>query len=180
MKNYKIASMSVLLALSLLAGCENAQDESNAESNGQPDNESNLQSGEAEPTTAPQDSDNQSNVSAGKKDAYLKKLNEMEQADRYEEPASTTVGLVEQETKRYEQWDKMLNEIYGVLIEQLDPEQLDALRQEQRNWVKERDETAKEASQKYSGGSMESLEYVATQAELTRERCYALVAKYFK
>ncbi|UOR11113.1 lysozyme inhibitor LprI family protein [Halobacillus amylolyticus] len=88
--------------------------------------------------------------------------------------------MEEQEEERYKNWDKALNEIYGVLKEQLSPEQMDQLTEEQRNWVEFRDEAAKEASLEYEGGSTESLEYVATQASLTKERCYELVANYMK
>lgn len=49
--------------------------------------------------------------------------------------------------ERYKNWDKELNEIYGVL-----KEQMDKLIEEQRNWVKQRDEASKEASLKYKGG----------------------------
>ncbi|MEH7440091.1 lysozyme inhibitor LprI family protein [Neobacillus drentensis] len=73
-----------------------------------------------------------------------------------------------------------MNEIYGVLKEQLDTKQMEKLKEEQRKWIKHRDEAAKEASLKYKGGTTEALEYVATQATLTRERCYELVAKYMK
>ena len=90
------------------------------------------------------------------------------------------VEMEEQEVERYQNWDKMLNEIYGVLQAQLPSDEMDQLREEQRNWVKHRDEAAKEASLKYEGDTTESLEYVATQASLTRERCYELVAKYME
>ncbi|WP_043931083.1 lysozyme inhibitor LprI family protein [Bacillus sp. EB01] len=112
------------------------------------------------------------------KDEYLKKLNEMEEEDRRSAVGTTTAELEEQEAERYEKWDKVLNKIYRVLEEQLSPEQMEKVREEQRSWVKQRDEAAKESSLKYKGGSHEALEYVATQAILTRERCYALVAKY--
>ncbi len=55
---------------------------------------------------------------------------------------------------------------------------MEQLREEQRDWIKERDQKAKEASLKYEGGTMEGLEYVATQASITKDRCYELVAKY--
>lgn len=114
------------------------------------------------------------------KDEYLKKLNKMEEADKYAEAKTTTAELVEQEAERYRTWDEELNKIYGLLEEQLDKGQMDQLREDQRNWIQQRDETAKKFSLKYKGGSMEPLEYVATQASLTRERCYLLVAKYMK
>lgn len=119
-------------------------------------------------------------ITENKKEEYLKKLNEMEESDRNSEAGTTILELEEQEAERYKKWDVELNEIYGVLKEQLSTEQMDKLRGEQRNWIKHRDEVAKEASLKYKGGSTESLEYVATQASLTRERCYELVANYMK
>ncbi|PMC38657.1 hypothetical protein CJ195_09400 [Bacillus sp. UMB0899] len=125
-------------------------------------------------------SGNNNKMTESKKGEYLKKLNKMEEADRYAEVKTTMVEMEEQEEERYKKWDKELNEIYGVLKEKLDAEQMEKLREEQRNWIKERDEVAKASSLKYEGGSTESLEYVATQASLTRERCYELVAKYMK
>lgn len=126
------------------------------------------------------ESSNQNENHESNKDEYLKKLNKMEEADRYAEAKTTTAELVEQESERYRTWDEELNKIYGLLEEQLDKGQMDQLREEQRSWIQQRDEAAKKSSLKYKGGSMESLEYVATQANLTRERCYLLVAKYMK
>ncbi|WP_246202556.1 lysozyme inhibitor LprI family protein [Virgibacillus doumboii] len=125
-------------------------------------------------------SGNNSEMTVSKKGEYLKKLNKMEEADRFSEAGTTISELEKQEAERYKKWDRELNEIYGVLKEQLSIEQMDKLREEQRDWIKHRDEVAKEASLKYKGGTTESLEYVATQASLTRERCYALVANYMK
>ncbi|WP_163527236.1 lysozyme inhibitor LprI family protein [Halobacillus ihumii] len=125
---------------------------------------------------------NESNSEAAvlSKGEYLEKLNKMEEADRYAEVRETMSEMVAQEEERYQKWDEELNKIYGVLEEQLPPEQMDKLREKQRNWVEHRDEAAKEASLKYEGGSTEELEYVATQASLTRERCYELVARYME
>ncbi|AND38212.1 MULTISPECIES: lysozyme inhibitor LprI family protein [Cytobacillus] len=126
------------------------------------------------------ESSNQNENHESNKDEYLKKLNKMEEADRYAEAKTTTAELVEQEAERYRNWDEELNKIYGLLEDQLDKGQMDQLREEQRIWIQQRDEAAKKSSLKYKGGSMEPLEYVATQASLTRERCYLLVAKYMK
>lgn len=112
------------------------------------------------------------------KTEYLEKLNQMEEADRYAESGSTIAELEEQETARYQKWDEELNRIYAILTEQLSSEAMEELREEQRDWIAFRDESAKEASLEYEGGTTESLEYIATQASLTRERCYLLVAQY--
>ena len=84
------------------------------------------------------------------------------------------------EDDRWGIWDNLLNEIYGVLIEQLTQDEMDNLRDEQLNWIKYRDEKALEASQKYKGGTQENLEYVSVLANLTEERCYVLVKDYMK
>src|SRR5690606_4862979 len=94
------------------------------------------------------------------------------------EAKTTTAKMVKQEEERYRTWDDELNKIYGLLEEQLENDQMNQLREEQRKWIQQRDEAAKDSSLKYKGGSMEQLEYVATLASLTRERCYLLVAKY--
>lgn len=111
---------------------------------------------------------------------YLEKLNQMEEADRDVEAGSTIAELEEQEDARYHKWDDELNQIYRVLTEQLSDTDMDDLREEQREWIVFRDESAKEESLKYQGGTTEALEYTATQASLTRERCYLLVAQYLE
>lgn len=173
MKNNKKLTVILALVFVILVACEDMSDELSAK----PSNDSsNADSTENTSEVA----DNIEVNSESKKEVYLKKLNDMEEADRNLEVGTTMVELEEQEVERYKKWDVELNEIYGVLKEQLSTEQMDKLREEQRNWIKHRDEAAREASLKYKGGSMESLEYVATQASLTRERCYELVAKYMK
>ncbi len=158
---------------------ENSPDTDDTQSNDQ-EYISNNTSSNSNDGESLESSNSDSEVTESEKEEYLKKLNKMEESDRHAEAGTTMLELEEQESERYKKWDLELNEIYGVLKEQFSKEQMDKLREEQRNWIKQRDEAAKEASLKYKGGSHESLEYVATQATLTRERCYALVAKYMK
>lgn len=82
------------------------------------------------------------------------------------------------ENDRWEAWDELLNEVYGILKGQLSAEEMDQLRNEQRDWIKYRDDNALQASQKYKGGTQEHLEYVAVLADLTEVRCYELVEDY--
>lgn len=173
MKNNKKLTVILALVFVILVACEDMPNELSA----RPDND--LSNTNSTKDTSEVADDIELNTES-KKEKYLKKLNEMEEADRNLESGTTMVELEEQEVERYKKWDTELNEIYGLLKEQLSTEQMDKLREEQRNWIKHRDEAAREASLKYKGGSMEALEYVATQASLTRERCYELVAKYMK
>ncbi|WP_413306028.1 lysozyme inhibitor LprI family protein [Bacillus sp. 1P10SD] len=181
--NRKLLMVMLSGVLVILAACGKSSVESNAKSNDQPKVQEDTSNHTSTDTNSndgeSQESRNNENTES-KKDQYLKKLNEMEEADRNEEAKTTMVEMEKQEADRYKRWDEALNEIYGVLKEQLDTEQMEKLKEEQRKWIKHRDEAAKEASLKYEGGTTEALEYVATQATLTRERCYELVAKYMK
>ncbi|MCA1054400.1 DUF1311 domain-containing protein [Rossellomorea aquimaris] len=117
------------------------------------------------------------------KELYLKKLNQEEEDIRRmldDSDASTTLEMEEEQEKIVARWDRWLNVIYSVLKEGLPPEEFTPLKEEQRKWIKVRDEKAENASKKYEGGTMERLEFLAVKAELTKVRAYALVAKYMK
>ncbi|MFJ8066389.1 lysozyme inhibitor LprI family protein [Psychrobacillus sp. NPDC096426] len=180
--NRKTLTVIFTLVLVILAACGNPTDELSTKSNNDSSGNDSTQNRDEDSSNADrtENSLEDADDTKSKKEEYLKILNDMEEADRYSNVGTTMLELEEQEAERNKKWDVELNQIYGVLKEQLGTEQMDKLREEQRNWVKHRDEIAKESSLKYKGGSMESLEYVATQAILTRERCYELIAKYMK
>lgn len=124
---------------------------------------------------------NVSDQSTDDKEKYLSRLREVEkemETLRKNSDAMTTLDMEKEQVFRYEVWDKELNEIYGVLREKLSKEQADQLRNKQQEWIEYRDETAKEESLTYEGGSKESLHFVATQATLTKEECFELVLDY--
>ena len=122
---------------------------------------------------------NKSNKSL--KEEYLIKVdNAKAEAEKLEATDSSTYAMKKVENDRWELWDNLLNEIYVVLKEQLSAEEMDQLREEQRNWIKYRDDSALKASLKYKGGTQEHLEYVAVLASLTEKRCYELIETYMK
>ncbi|MBD7983997.1 DUF1311 domain-containing protein [Sporosarcina sp. Sa2YVA2] len=175
MKNNRKFLLFVLtLSLMMLAACGSTS-ASNAEEHEKEDSQ-----GTANVTEGAGEVEDQESSEVKSKDEYLNLLNAMEEADKNEVAETTTIGMIEQEEARFKKWDEALNEIYEVLKQQLSTEEMDRLRMEQRDWIEHRDKAAKEASLKYEGGSMEPLEYVATQASLTRDRSYELVAKYMK
>ena len=51
----------------------------------------------------------------------------------------TTAGMIECLGTAYELWDKALNAVYGQLVELLAPEQKQALKTAQRQWISFRD-----------------------------------------
>ncbi|KAB8135808.1 DUF1311 domain-containing protein [Gracilibacillus oryzae] len=117
----------------------------------------------------------------GKKEEYQEKLKEtkkeMDELQNNPEADSTT-ALKEVQGNRYEVWDDMLNEIYAILEKQLPAEEMEQLREDQREWLDLREDTAKGASLDYEGGTMEQLEYVTVLANLTEDRCFELVEDY--
>lgn len=122
-------------------------------------------------------------TTVSKREDYLKKLAEIEQSlaefDQVLENV-TTVELKQAQGEIFKRWDDALNEIYQALEEQLSPSDMEKLREEQREWIKYRDDTAREAAAIYEGGTMESLEYISVQAGLTKEMCYELVDRYME
>ncbi|AOZ92666.1 lysozyme inhibitor LprI family protein [Paenibacillus crassostreae] len=117
------------------------------------------------------------------KDEYIQKLNEIEEGladlqDLYNE--GTTVSMTAAADETYKRWDAALNEIYNDLKQQLSTSEMAKLKQEQLDWITSRDETAKEESLEYEGGTMESLQYILTLSRVTKERCYELVDLYMK
>ena len=103
------------------------------------------------------------NATASLKEEYLKKLNdtkkEVEEIRKNYSDDTSTYAMKKVEGDRYDLWDELLNEIYGILKEQLPIEEMNQLRKEQTNWIKYRDDTSIEASLKYKGGTVEHLEY---------------------
>lgn len=115
------------------------------------------------------------------KEDYSNKINKAKkEVEQLKVTDNSTYALKQVESARWEIWDRLLNEIYEVLKEQLSPEEMGQLREDQRNWVIYRDDSALEESLKYKGGTQEHLEYVAVLANLTEKRCYELIEIYMK
>lgn len=192
----------------LLAACQDSSDEAGSESAPQTEensgteqtNEDSAENNDTEETDEQEDTaedtteepaeetpntsgNDESEEPASRKEEYLTKLDEIDQEMKEmmeNSTAGTTVEMKKEAEDRWLAWDGALNEIYAVLEEQLSEEEMGALRAEQRNWIKHRDSTAKQASLKYEGGTQENVEYTAVMAEVTRERCYELVNEYMQ
>ncbi|GAA0607470.1 hypothetical protein GCM10009001_25990 [Virgibacillus siamensis] len=201
-RKMRIILLTAILAI-LLAACENSseasstaadepsQDNSTSEGTNNTDsteraaNDDSAETGnhETNEQTDATEEDNGSadNTAASMKETYLKKLNETKsEMENLEATDPSTYAMKKVENDRYDTWDELLNEIYGVLKKQLPAEEMDQLRNEQRDWIEHRDDAAKDASLKYEGGTQEQLEYVAVLADLTKKRCYTLVEEYMQ
>lgn len=134
-------------------------------------------------TTAPEATPKASTAGDSQRQTYFDKLDQIETGLSDLEAMSASgvmTDMKEAASKEHERWDKALNEIYQELKQQLPEADMAKLKEEQLSWIKERDKAAEEAAAKYKGGTMEGLEYAATLASVTKERCYKLVELYMK
>ncbi|MBE5978279.1 MAG: DUF1311 domain-containing protein [Paenibacillaceae bacterium] len=104
-------------------------------------------------------------------DAQIKKMRE-DSAD------SNTYSMKALADKELKLWNREQNTIYEAISESLPQDSKRKLEASQQSWIKDRDMKAEEAAKKYSGGSLEELEYTASLAESTRERAYDLITEY--
>ena len=93
---------------------------------------------------------------------------------------SNTYSMKALADKELKLWTIELNAIYNTVSEKLGEEEKNQLEASQLEWLKSRDGKAEEAADKYSGGSLEELEYTASLAESTRTRAYDLAVRYEK
>lgn len=75
-------------------------------------------------------------------------------------------------------WETEIQRMLGILKEHLDDQQQEALMQQQRDWMRSREEQAVDASKKQRGTSMEEIHYSRSLTELTRARAYELAEIY--
>jgi uncharacterized protein YecT (DUF1311 family) len=109
---------------------------------------------------------------------HLVSLDEQIKKIREESGDSNTYSMKALADKELKLWNMEQNTIYDTIAQVLSDEERKSLEVSQQNWVKTRDSKAVDAAKKFSGGSLEGLEYTASLAESTRERAYELVKEY--
>src|SRR5690606_3136714 len=92
--------------------------------------------------------------------------------------SGSTAALKGGEMESLRRWDQALNSIYGVLKEQLPVQEMETLRQDQREWIELRDLRAQEAAADFEGGTAESVAELSALKKITKERCYFLANNY--
>lgn len=116
------------------------------------------------------------------KEEYLARLERLAmvlEANFQNSKDTTTTGMRTAKNQELIQWDNELNKIYKMLKEKLPEDEFIVLRDEERQWIVERDEKANAAAAEYEGGTLAGLEYLSVQVETTKERTYELVELYF-
>lgn len=89
--------------------------------------------------------------------------------------ALTTLEMVEYSGRMYEVSDDCLNELWNLIRYNVPEDKYVEILEEQRAWIKEKEEKAKKIADVYAGGSMASVDINDTLAQLTMERCAKLV-----
>lgn len=79
----------------------------------------------------------------------------------------------------YHTWDSALNTLWKEIKEQLSEEEFEVLLEEQRAWIKEKEQAVAEAGSEVESGSIYSLIVNMKAAEMTEERVYELYEKYY-
>lgn len=80
----------------------------------------------------------------------------------------------------YSIWDNLINRIWAYLSSTLDDDSMNALRDEQKKWIKEKESAMKEAGSDFEGGTMQPMLEYSTGAELTQKRVEVLIKKYIE
>lgn len=114
---------------------------------------------------------------------YLSKLNELEIKEynyMINENPQTTLEIMECTNNMYNMWDDLLNDIWGVLKEQLSSNEMKELTFLEKQWIKDKESDAEEAMNQYEGGTEGQIEYYSSLLNSTKERCYYLVENYMK
>lgn len=75
-------------------------------------------------------------------------------------------------------WDNELNTLYGILRARMTQEEAETLKQEELEWLKERDMAADRAAAKTNVQNSRSTVYLEAAARKTKERCYELIENY--
>ena len=109
---------------------------------------------------------------------FLNELNDIQKDINDMPPGDTTAEMNEFADREYKLWDNALNEIYGYLKNNLPQDKFKALEQDEVRWIKEKEAKAKDAADKFKGGTAAPSVYLGTLADETKDRCYKLVNDY--
>lgn len=117
------------------------------------------------------------NLTAFTKQELLAQLEELATQEVHREYQSD-YQMMEDYGYNYQLWDQALNHIYTELKMRYTESDFVKIRDEQRQWIADRDEAAQERYDEEGGGSLSRMVQVETLFTLTKERCFELVNEY--
>jgi len=99
------------------------------------------------------------------------------EVEKMQKEAVTQTEMNESAAELYRLWDDTLNVVWRLLEADLDTADMEALREEEMEWIASKDAEVQAAGQEHEGGSAQPLDEAMKAAELTKARVYEL-AKY--
>ena len=113
-------------------------------------------------------------------DEELKHIEEQEAIlDEKLQNITTQTEMNQIAAEQYQLWDDELNAIWKTLKEVLDPEKMEELTAEQREWITYKENEIKAAGDEFENGTMRSAIESSEGMDLTKKRVYELV-EYLK
>ena len=97
-----------------------------------------------------------------------------EMNDRLRSGALSQIEMNRLSGELFRLWDGELNSLWSRLKETLGSDEMESLTKEEREWIKWKDQSVKDAGKEAEGGSLQPLLENDTAAEHTRERVYNL------
>lgn len=97
---------------------------------------------------------------------------------RLENQDSTSNAMKVNAEYELRMWETEMDLLLDALSTRLHEDKYEDLQQEQREWSKEMEARAVEASRKYAGSALEGVEYTVSLAAQTRDRVYTIVSGY--
>ena len=116
------------------------------------------------------------------KQQYLNQANQLAQQldathqQRYS--SDSMMDLLQASDAEYQQWDQLLNQIYTSLMQLLPTDKAQQLKQEEINWINEKENKANAIYNQQNNGSLNRLEAMNSRINSTKERCYTLIQQY--
>lgn len=107
--------------------------------------------------------------------AYAKELVEELLEKLKTDETMTQADMNSNAQRRYELWDDVLNKIWDTLERTMDRDAFRVLREEQRQWIGQKEAQAEAEAQEYTGGSLYGTVYYGAAARITEERVYVLL-----
>lgn len=96
------------------------------------------------------------------------------EVEKKQQEAVTQLEMNETAEEMYRLWDDTLNAVWRLLESDLNEEDMEALRKEERAWIAYKDAEVQAAGLENEGGSMQPLVEAMKAAELTKARVYEL------
>ena len=98
------------------------------------------------------------------------------EVEKKQEEATTQPEMNATAEEMYQLWDDTLNIVWRLLEENLDEADMEALREEEQEWIASKDAAVQAAGLENGGGSIQPLVEAMEAAELTKARVYELAA----